>query len=200
MSILATIAAVLACLYLPVPFIMTWFHVFDRAWKRMGAVSYVFHVPMYLGLVFAVWSLRGVWPAIAWPWHPALTWLGAGAIAAAFGLLFATQGRIGLSTLIAFSQVTQSRNRSLVTTGIYARIRHPRYTMLIVGSLGNFLLTGYALLLATFVVTTALTLIMSRLEEKELMKCFGDEYRRYRERVPAFLPLTAAKGDSTPPR
>ncbi len=188
MTMLPAIAAVFACLYLPVPFIMTWFHGLDRTWKRIGVVSYTLHVPMYLGLVVAVWSLREVWPVSAWPWHPALSALGVGFIAAAFALLFATQGRIGFSTLIAVPQVTQASDRSLITTGIYARIRHPRYTMLIVGSLGNFLLTGYPLLLLAFAVTTALTLSMSRLEEKELLKCFGDEYRCYRECVPAFFP------------
>jgi protein-S-isoprenylcysteine O-methyltransferase Ste14 len=60
--------------------------------------------------------------------------------------------------------------------------------MLIVGSLGNFLLTGYVMLLAAFVATTALTVVMARLEERELLAHFGDEYRRYRASVPAFFP------------
>ncbi len=200
MNVIPVIATILACLYLPVPFIMTWFHALDGVWKRMGAASYVLHVPMYVGMVVAVWLVRGVWPAVAWPWHPAISTLGAVLVAAAFALLFATHGRIGFATLIVVPQVTQARERSLITTGIYARIRHPRYTMLIIGSLGNFLLTGYALLLAAFAVTTALTLIMSRLEERELLKHFGDEYRRYRERVPAFIPLPVAKIESTPSR
>jgi protein-S-isoprenylcysteine O-methyltransferase Ste14 len=188
-SVLPVVAAVLACLYLPVPFIMAWFHAFDPVWKRMGVWSYLLHVPVYLSLVAATATLYRVWPAIAWPWHPAASALGAALVAGAFALLFSTHSQVDFRTLIAAPQVTGARDRALLTSGVYARIRHPRYTVLMVGALGNFLLTGYELLLAAFFLTTAATIIMTQLEERELVAHFGDAYRLYRERVPAFFPL-----------
>jgi len=185
---LPVVATVLACLYLPVPVIMTWFHVFDPVWKRMGVRSYILHVPAYLALVAGTAALSPLWTASAWPWHPAVSVLGGMLVVGAFGLLFATHGSIGLATAMAVPQVTRAPGRALVTTGIYAHIRHPRYTVLMLGSLGNFLLTGYELLLAAFCATTAATLLMAQLEERELLDHFGDAYRRYMDDVPAFFP------------
>lgn len=194
MPSLPVIATILACLYLPVPLIMMWFHAFDRTWKRLGVISYAAHVPLYLGLVAAVAAMHPLWSSVAWPWPAMASALGAALVAAAIVLLFVTHGAIDLATLIAVPQVTRRRDRRLVTTGVYGRIRHPRYTMLMVGALGNFLLTGYAALLAALVVTTILTVAMARLEERELVAHFGDEYRRYRERVPAFFPRIRSAG------
>jgi protein-S-isoprenylcysteine O-methyltransferase Ste14 len=194
MDVLSIVATVLACLYLPVPFIMSWFHLFDGVWKYMGPWSYLLHVPAYIALVVATASMHETWRESAWPWHPALAALGAVTVAGAFALLFATHASLGLRTAIAIPQVTRSRDRTLIETGVYAHIRHPRYTVLIVGSLGNFLLTGYELLLAAFCLTTAATIVMTHLEERELVDHFGTAYRRYRERVPAFFPWSRPPG------
>lgn len=188
MDPLSLVASALVCLYLPVPFIMMWFHALDGVWKRMGAWSYVLHVPVYLSLLGLTAAMHPLWRESAWPWPAWTTALGGLMVAAAFVLLFATHGAVDLRTLMAIPQVTRAKHRRLITTGVYARIRHPRYTVLMLGSLGNFLLTGYELLLAAFCVTTAATLVMARLEERELVATFGDAYRRYRERVPAFFP------------
>jgi protein-S-isoprenylcysteine O-methyltransferase Ste14 len=182
------VATALACLYLPVPFIMMWFHALDRAWKRLGVWSYILHVPLYISMVAVTAVMHDTWRASAWPWHPAVSAVGGLVVAGAFVLLFATHGDVDLPTLIAWRQVTGGRNRELITTGVYAHIRHPRYAVLVLGSLGNFLLTGYELLLAAFCVTTAATIVMAQMEERELVDHFGDAYRRYRERVPAFFP------------
>lgn len=188
MPVLPLVATALACLYLPVPFIMTWFHLFDPVWKRVGAWSYLFHVPVYLALVALTASLHDAWVAGAWPWHGALRVLGGVLVAVAFALLFITHGQVSLKTVMAVPQVTRAPDRKLISAGIYSRIRHPRYTVLMLGSAGNFLLTGYELLLAAFCITTAATIIMARLEERELVGHFGTAYLEYRDRVPAFFP------------
>lgn len=188
MNALSVVATALACLYLPVPFIMMWFHALDGAWKRLGAWSYALHVPLYLAMVAGTAALHDTFRASAWPWHPAASAVGVVVVAAAFALLFSTRGHITLGTLIAYPQVTRSHNRDLIDSGVYDYVRHPRYAALIAGSFGNFLLTGYELLLAAFCVTTAATIVATRLEERELIEHFGLEYIRYRDRVPAFVP------------
>ena len=72
--------------------------------------------------------------------------------------------------------------------GIYARIRHPRYT-------GSFLAIGGACLLAgtraTWIVAAAwlaLTLVAISLEERELRVRFGAAYEAYSRRIPRFAP------------
>lgn len=79
-------------------------------------------------------------------------------------------------------------DQRLVTTGIRARTRHPVYLghlcEMLAWSVGSGLLVNFGL--TVFAVLTGA--IMIRMEDRELEQRFGDEYRRYRSRVPALLP------------
>lgn len=79
-------------------------------------------------------------------------------------------------------------DRTLVTAGIYGRIRNPRYVegffLLAAGALfSNYLVVW--VLLAAFVPLIGLTVW---LEERELRQRFGTEYEKYCRRVPRFVP------------
>ncbi len=76
----------------------------------------------------------------------------------------------------------------LVTDGVYARVRHPQYLGLLVLITG-FLVQWPTILTVPMAPILAWTYVrLARREEAELEERFGDEYRRYAERVPAFLP------------
>jgi len=185
MTLLAT---VLACLYLPVPFIMLWIHFSHRWWGRSPGRTYVLHGIVYLGIVAGVAALYALWPAGAWAFPAALRVVGATFVVAALFILALTYREIDSWTAMAGPQVTGSGERPLITSGIFAVIRHPRYAVLIVGALGNFLMTGYPLLLVAFGVTTVLTLLVISIEERELVAFFGGSYLEYRRKVPALMP------------
>jgi protein-S-isoprenylcysteine O-methyltransferase Ste14 len=76
----------------------------------------------------------------------------------------------------------------LVTSGIYGWTRNPIYLSFMVIILGVALASdtwlGFAWAMASIVTLYQL----ARVEESDLEKAFGDEYRRYRTRVPRFLP------------
>jgi len=187
MSTVFRVAAALACLYLPVPFIMLWLHGFHR-WRGIaGRRWYALHAVIYGALVVATAALAAYWPAAAW--HFPLAVRVSGTVLILFGLatIAVTYRDINSWTAMAGPQTTGSERR-LITVGIYGRIRHPRYAVLILGSLGNFLMTGAPLLLAAALVTTTLTLLVIRIEERELVDHFGEAYLRYRRSVPALLP------------
>ncbi|MCH7922351.1 MAG: isoprenylcysteine carboxylmethyltransferase family protein [Nitrospinae bacterium] len=77
----------------------------------------------------------------------------------------------------------------LVTDGIYGTVRHPQYVGLLVLVVG-FLIQWPTI--ATVLMAPGLFVMYYRLarrEEAELEAAFGDEYRRYKKLVPAFLPL-----------
>ncbi|HZW02497.1 MAG TPA: isoprenylcysteine carboxylmethyltransferase family protein [Anaerolineaceae bacterium] len=75
----------------------------------------------------------------------------------------------------------------LVTSGPYHYVRHPMYLGTILWVLGAlFLYRNWAMLiLMTFVVSMYLR---SKKEEQALIETFGDEYREYMRRTPAFFP------------
>jgi len=96
--------------------------------------------------------------------------------------------------LLTFSGITggyelENRHDVLCADGAFAIVRHPTYLAHTLMFLGIFFITRHAaagwLTLTDFVVVQ--TLIIP-LEERELTKRFGDDYERYRERVPRFFP------------
>lgn len=76
-------------------------------------------------------------------------------------------------------------SHELVTNGIYGIIRHPQ-------SLAGMMLLWARDLndtaLMINVVLSAYLLIGARIEEKRMLERFGDDYARYKAKVPAFIP------------
>ncbi|KAK4248422.1 protein-S-isoprenylcysteine O-methyltransferase [Corynascus novoguineensis] len=93
----------------------------------------------------------------------------------------------------SFNHLVQYQRRSghvLVTTGVYAVLRHPSYfgffwwalgTQMVMGNVLGFV--GYAVVLWKFFSSRI------RLEEEYLVGFFGREYIEYREKVPTRIPF-----------
>jgi protein-S-isoprenylcysteine O-methyltransferase Ste14 len=71
----------------------------------------------------------------------------------------------------------------LQTRGVYARIRHPMYTGIILMHLGIPVLTAGALTLLSALLWIPIILLWGRWEEVRLEERFGDEYRIYKART-----------------
>ncbi|MCK6454073.1 MAG: isoprenylcysteine carboxylmethyltransferase family protein [Alphaproteobacteria bacterium] len=80
------------------------------------------------------------------------------------------------------------RTHRLATTGVYAYIRHPQYVGFDLVMLGFLVQWPTLLTLAMFPVLVGMYAYLARQEERETLREFGDEYRRYMDRVPAFIP------------
>src|SRR5215469_14116025 len=80
------------------------------------------------------------------------------------------------------------REGRLITTGIRARVRHPVYLAHLCEMLAWSVGTGLVVcwMLTAFAVATGM--VMIRMEDAELEKRFGEEYKQYRATVPAVVP------------
>jgi len=76
----------------------------------------------------------------------------------------------------------------LATTGLYAYVRHPQYVGFILVLFGFLLQWPTILTLGMFPILVVMYLLLARTEEKEAIAEFGDQYRTYARRVPAFFP------------
>ncbi|OGI45350.1 MAG: isoprenylcysteine carboxyl methyltransferase [Candidatus Muproteobacteria bacterium RIFCSPHIGHO2_01_FULL_65_16] len=80
------------------------------------------------------------------------------------------------------------RTHTLATTGPYARIRHPQYAAFVLIMLGFLVQWPTLLTLAMFPVLAYMYVRLARREEREVAAEFGQEYKRYAARTPAFIP------------
>jgi len=80
------------------------------------------------------------------------------------------------------------RAERVVTTGVYSIVRHPQYLGGLLAHVGaSFLLSAWFSLASTPLMVL-LNYLVSRKEEEELVREFGEEYEEYRGRVPMFIP------------
>ena len=188
LKILYTVAWILGVIYASVPPYWIIVHSFAPEWrKRKATLKHVgpvwFLIWLVLGAATWKWRLVPLYTSI-WPWIP-----GAALIAIAYGIYIQGTKSFSNDQVVGRSEIEPTKHEQrLNTQGIRSRLRHPLY-------LGHLLhLTGWTFgtglvvlwcLLAFAIVTGA---IMIRAEERELLTRFGEEYRAYQKRVPAFLP------------
>jgi protein-S-isoprenylcysteine O-methyltransferase Ste14 len=108
-------------------------------------------------------------------------------ISAAFLILGAWLGIKGVKEVTLRAAETH-RTDKIATTGVYSIVRHPQYLGGLFAHVGiSFLLSaGYSLLFTPLMVV--LIYLISRKEEKELIREFGKEYEDYKKKVPMLIP------------
>ena len=80
------------------------------------------------------------------------------------------------------------RAESVISSGVYSRVRHPQYLGAILSHIGaSFLLSAYYSILVTPLVIIINWLLCWK-EERELLREFGEDYREYQNSVPMLFP------------
>ena len=100
----------------------------------------------------------------------------AGAVMAIVGFALWLEARRELGA--SFTPLAQAR--ALVTTGLYARVRHPIYIFGTVAYCGLFLMIGYWIPFLCFMFISIGQVLRMRREDAVLEQAFGDQYRAYR--------------------
>ncbi|MGE0333965.1 MAG: isoprenylcysteine carboxylmethyltransferase family protein [Gammaproteobacteria bacterium] len=90
------------------------------------------------------------------------------------------------------------QRHELATTGPYAHVRHPQYVGFVLIMFGFLFQWPTLLTLAMFPVLVWMYVHLARQEEREALSEFGEAYKNYARRVPAFVPrLTRRAGEIT---
>lgn len=76
----------------------------------------------------------------------------------------------------------------LATTGPYARVRHPQYIGFVMIMFGFLLQWPTLVTVAMFPILVFMYARLAKKEEADMVARFGEQYRRYKDAVPAFIP------------
>ena len=90
--------------------------------------------------------------------------------------------------------VTPDQQTSLVTSGLYSRVRHPIYALSILLMLCTVVVAPTLPMAAIGAIHIALMVAKARNEERFLTERHGDAYRRYVRRTGRFLPRLHVDG------
>src|SRR6202162_5707956 len=191
MRFLHAVAGFVLFFELPIPIYWLILHPFNSFWrKRVRAPFWV------AGL--AAWTCGGI---LLWHFRHALltatrpawfTIAGGFVLIAVEGyLLVRVERELGSRRLVGHAELTGTGE--MFSSGLYARVRHPRYAGMFSAVLGAALLAGTPMFWVVLVIWCPFALLVIRLEEMELTARFGPPYEAYRNRVPAFLPFWQRK-------
>jgi protein-S-isoprenylcysteine O-methyltransferase Ste14 len=187
MKATAWLAALVFFLQLPIPLYWLVFHPAIGYWRRHGKSVYVTAVLLSWGpitaslFLFHTQLFRPGWPR-AWE------------IAVGFALIFfevwvfrRVERDLGSARMAGHSELRGGRE--IVSSGIYSRVRNPRYAGSFLALIGAGLLAGTRLAWIAAGCWALLVLVVVFLEERELRARLGEPYLEYCRRVPRFLPF-----------
>lgn len=145
-----------------------------------------------LSLILLFWQWRPL-PAMVWHIEGAV-FAGAATVGGVIGWLIVLYSTFlishfelfGLNQVITLFLGRLAAPIKFKTPGLYRLIRHPIYLGFIIAFWSTPLMSVGQLLFAS--VTTAYIFVGIWLEERDLVALFGDEYRKYRQRVAMLLP------------
>lgn len=175
---------------------------FKRWWTRIvsPAVERTTYVlAATLALILLMWQWRPI-PAVVWHVENQTATMIIMAVAAlGWGIVLLSTFLINHLELFGLHQVTSNLTGKPMpeprfrTPFLYKLVRHPIYLGFIIAFWAAPTMTVGHLLFAA--VTTTYIFVGIALEERDLVAVFGDEYRRYRQRVAMIVPfLTRPRG------
>ncbi len=192
MRFLHAVAGFVLFFELPVPIYWLILHPFNSFWRTRVRAA-------FLIAALTAWTVGGV---LLWIFRRGLlaatrpSWFaiaaGLALIGAEIYLFFRVERELGSRRLVGHAELTGTGE--MLTGGLYAYVRHPRYTGMFSAVLGAALIAGTPVLWAVLAIWCVAALLVIHLEERELAARFGASYAAYRRRVPAFFPFRFLAG------
>ncbi len=188
LTLLRTVAWIACVIYSTIPAFWLLIHPRVEYWRSQRRSPYRALLPFWMATWVIAAAITAPWRSEIlyrnnWTWIPALAFFFVGVI------LYKLAGSgFSLAQLGGLPEVLPNHGQPLATAGIRARVRHPVYLGHLCEMLAWSVGTGLAVCWALTGFAIVSGAVMIRLEDRELEKRFGENYREYRSTVPAILP------------
>jgi protein-S-isoprenylcysteine O-methyltransferase Ste14 len=174
------------------PLFLYWLliHPFVDFWRTKGiGVTYTVVLTIIGATMIGLFSIRHDLLTSDFGTNYLLLTLGVLSLILSARMRFAIQKHLSIKTLLGFPEIAPNRfPRALITDGIYARMRHPRYVQLLIALIGYALIANYLAAYLAVALWVPGIYVIVLLEEKELRQHFDETYDHYCRRVPRFVP------------
>ncbi len=174
------------------PLFLYWLliHPFVDFWRGKGiGTTYTVVLTIIGATMVGLFSIRHYLLDIDYGTRTSFVLLGVLCLVLSGAMRFALQKQLTIKTLLGLPEIAPDRfPRKLITEGIYARMRHPRYVQLLVVLIGYALIANYLASYLAVALWVSGIYVIVLLEEKELRAHFGDVYVAYCRKVPRFVP------------
>lgn len=171
----------------------------QREWRSMG-VTIAFFVALFTemyGFPLTIYILTGFlgskYPALN-PFshasgHLWVVFLGGGdLVLVVVHLISNVIVIVGFAVMWKGWKVIHGAGGRLVTDGLYKYVRHPQYSGLFLVMIGMLIQWPTIITALMFPVLVFVYYRLSKREEREMIKIFGDKYRHYMSKIPMFIP------------
>ena len=124
-------------------------------------------------------------PTLVYPAFSTLRWIASALAVFCLLLTISCWVRMGYNWRMA---VVPDERTEPVTHGLYARIRHPIYTLSMLLMLCSVLIVPTIPMIAVAALHIPLMILKTRNEERFLLKLYGENYLKYCQRTGRFVP------------
>jgi protein-S-isoprenylcysteine O-methyltransferase Ste14 len=184
------------------PFLLMWFiiHPFTTTWRRLGAAkTYLVLLLVVAAGVVVLYILHRPLLRIHFGVRVPLVVIAAVLFVAGLFLGVQRLARLTPAAMLGLPEVSpKGYPGRLITEGIYAHLRHPRYVEVGLGLAAMALFTNYLAMYVLSVAYVPLIYLVVLLEERELRARFGEQYEQYSRQVPRFLPRLFPRKKTSP--
>jgi protein-S-isoprenylcysteine O-methyltransferase Ste14 len=174
-----------------IPAIAGWYviHPFARFWRRLGTVASfsVIYSLLISGCVL-LWEFRVALVGTDLGFRPWLMLLAVPAAVLGIRIARARRKLLTQRILVGVPEISSTNKGTLVTDGIYGRVRNPRYLEFLLLSFVYVAFANYSGVWLLYALTFPAIHLVVLLEEPELRERFGAEYEEYCRRVPRYVP------------
>ncbi len=164
-------------------------HPFAHWWRRIGSMATYLIVGICLSILgFIIFQWRDTLLAVEFGVQAPLAIAGLGLFVLARYLHYKRRRCFSTQQLVGLPELSSDEGGQLITTGIYSKIRNPRYVETCLIALAFALFTNNLACYIVFAGYVPLICLVTILEERELHHRFGEPYEQYCREVPRFIP------------